>query len=238
MKLNMLLLFLSLSIASIVSAKQPSAISANIVGYTAHELPPIGEHLLIGINLGQIGDRAPSLRSLFGNSNLQAGEQPHLSDQIFIFDAKKNQFLAYAKYSGNNEFYLTSDWLGTPQNPVIPQGSGIFITRATDSTSPREIIISGNVSRGPQTKPDKKSEMILLSSPSPYVNEIKQIVKPYHPHQGDQISIQNKNGAYDHFYLQADGRWKNETEEPLTLKPGQAFWLKREIKHPKNHKAE
>jgi hypothetical protein len=211
--------------------------SANIVGYRKYELPPGGRPLFIGIGVASGTGADPTLYGLFGPNQLRTGETFASADKVYLWDAKKEQFSAYAQ-AKDHWFYRADRWGIQPENPVVPRGTGIAIVSAPDSTKPRHITISGDVIFTPPENPvkaDKKSTMLLLSA-LPSQTDLNELTKRYQPHPGDNIARWNK-GSYSQYTLQPDGAWKDGNGKTITaIDPGDAFWLmKKSEPHPQEN---
>ena len=226
--------FLLVLVCFVVLAKQGAPVldTSNMVGYVRFELSPGGKAILIGVNFGQKGND-PTLKSLLGSSNqLKAGKTPSSADQIHIWDAKRESYSTYAMRGTTHEFYPCSGdrWTSSVSvDPIIPRGSGFWIVSAADSTEARQILVSGSVSFAPSSlKVDKKSQILLLSAPSPEKDDPNEITAPYHPLPGDQIGVL-KDGLYTLYILQPDGSWQDENKDRLvSLEVGKAFWFIKE----------
>ncbi len=222
MKTKYLLFLLMISVRCFA---QPIG-SANIMGYTKHELPPAGEMILIGVNLSAAGED-PTLKGLLGTKQLRAASTPDLADRVLIWNPKKSAYENYAQHSKNKEFYRCDQWLTSPPvNPTVPRGTGFWITSASDSTNTSTILISGDVTIGPPIKHHPRSKTQLISNRFPAEATIDILIQRFKPHPGDQVAFWTGHD-YDNYTLQPDGKWLDDmtSKSAPKISVGEAIWL-------------
>jgi hypothetical protein len=121
--------------------------SANIVGYVKIDLIP-GQYTLAGVNFTANGEN-PTLIDILGTNQLTASENYLFADRVSVWNNQTQTYQYYAMYT-DHQFYpcnTRSEWdnAATPTNPVLPVGTGFWITPASGATITNEVYLSGDI---------------------------------------------------------------------------------------------
>jgi hypothetical protein len=118
--------------------------SVNVVGYKKVVIPPGQKFNMVGMNFDAFD---ATLLGVFGTNQLNQGTATAFkkADKVYIWDTALGDsggFRVYAQ-KDDRQFYDVGAWGGSPTNPPLTAGTGMFLQSGFAASETNEIVLMG-----------------------------------------------------------------------------------------------